>query len=128
LGLDRGGSCRGIVYRIAAAHARSELLLLWRREMIVGSYHPRWVKVFNGQRSVEAIAFVINRDHPSYVGHVSNQVLVQHLATARGAIGSCADYLLQTVDGLASVGICDRYMLRLKHQVLAKQKEGNLSF
>jgi glutathione-specific gamma-glutamylcyclotransferase len=45
LGLDRGGSCRGIAFRIAAADVPSELLLVWRREMIVGSYIPRWVRV-----------------------------------------------------------------------------------
>lgn len=122
LGLDRGGSCRGIVYRVAAANVWSELLLLWRREMIVGSYIPRWVKVFDGQRSVDAIAFVINRGHPNYAGNVSSPVMVRHLATAHGVIGSCSDYLVQTVDGLASAGICDRYMLCLKHQVLAKQQ------
>ncbi len=38
LGLDRGGSCRGVAYRLPANCARAELALLWRREMVVGSY------------------------------------------------------------------------------------------
>lgn len=125
LGLDRGGSCRGIVYRIAAANVESELLLLWRREMVVGSYVPRWVNVIDGQQSVEAIAFVINRSHPSYVGKVSRPILVNHLATAHGVLGSCSDYLSQTIDGLALAGIRDRYLLYLKQQVLAKQQGKN---
>jgi cation transport protein ChaC len=121
LGLDHGGSCRGVVYRIAGADVASELLLLWRREMIIGSYIPRWVKVMHDDREVNAIAFVINRSHHHYAGNISHDVMVQHIATAHGLIGSCSDYLLQTVDGLASSGICDRQLLHLKRQVLAKQ-------
>jgi cation transport protein ChaC len=34
LALDRGGSCRGVVYRIAARKVRGEPRLLWRREML----------------------------------------------------------------------------------------------
>ena len=49
LGLKSGGSCLGVAYRIAAADVEAELLLVWRREMVVGSYIPRWVKVFNEQ-------------------------------------------------------------------------------
>lgn len=64
LGLDRGGSCRGVVYRIAATDVLPELLLLWRREMVVGSYIPRWVKVFDGTQGFEVIAFVVNRKYP----------------------------------------------------------------
>ena len=45
LGLDRGGSCHGVAYRLPARCARAELALLWRREMVVGSYKPRWLQV-----------------------------------------------------------------------------------
>jgi len=45
LGLDSGGSCRGVTYRIAAHTAADELRLLWRREMVLGAYAPRWAKV-----------------------------------------------------------------------------------
>src|SRR3970040_881301 len=58
LGLDAGGSCRGVVFRIGAKQAQSELPLLWRREMVLGAYCPRWVKVDMGDRELSAIAFV----------------------------------------------------------------------
>jgi len=45
LGLDRGGRCTGVAYRIPRQLAESELRLLWRREMLLGSYIPRWVHV-----------------------------------------------------------------------------------
>ena len=122
LGLDRGGSCRGIAYRIAAADVLSELLLVWRREMVVGSYIPQWVKVFEGTQEFEAIAFVVNRDHSGYAGELPLETTINSIATARGQIGSCADYLMQTVNGLMTMGIKDRQLLRLRDQVIARQQ------
>lgn len=122
LGLDRGGSCRGIVYRIAAADVLSELLLVWRREMVVGSYIPRWVKVFDGTQEIEAIAFAVNRLHPSYASNVDLETTVESIATARGRLGPCSDYLMQTVDGLMSSGIRDRQLLILRDLVVARQQ------
>ncbi len=122
LGLDRGGSCRGIVYRIAAADVLSELLLVWRREMVVGSYIPRWVKVFDGTQEIEAITFAVNRLHPSYASNVDLETTVESIATARGQLGPCSDYLMQTVDGLMSSGIRDRQLLMLRDLVVARQQ------
>lgn len=120
LGLDRGGSCRGIAYRIAASDVPSELLLLWRREMVVGCYIPRWVRVFDGTQQLEAIAFVINRRHRAYTGNISLETTVNSIATASGELGSCADYLMQTVNKLMSVGIKDKQLLRLRDRVAAR--------
>lgn len=122
LGLDKGGSCRGIAFRIAAVDVLSELLLVWRREMVVASYIPTWVKVSDGKQGLQAIAFVVNRHHQSYAGNVSFETTVDSIATASGELGSCADYLMQTVDGLMTVGIKDKQLLRLRKQVIARQK------
>jgi len=122
LGLERGGCCRGVLYRIAAAHIRSELLLVWRREMVVGSYIPRWVKVMDGTTRINALTFTINPLHPNYAGKLAMAIAAQHIATAGGKLGSCADYLMQTVAGLSSVGLQDQYLLALQAQVLALQK------
>lgn len=121
LGLDRGGSCRGVAYRIAAVDVSSELSLLWRREMVVGSYLPRWVSVFDGVQSLPAITFVINRQHRAYAGNISLETTINSIATASGELGSCADYLMQTVDGLMKAGIQDEPLLLLAQQVLARQ-------
>lgn len=126
LGLDRGGSCRGIAFRIAAADIPSELLLVWRREMIVGSYVPRWVRVEDGKQGFKAITFVINRQHRRYAGELSQETTVNSIATASGHLGSCADYLMQTVDGLLSVGIKDKYLLSLRDQVKSLRSNSEL--
>lgn len=122
LGLDRGGSCRGVAYQIAVSNVATELQLLWRREMIAGTYIPRWVKVFMGGQIVEAIAFVINRQHSLYARSLSLDATVESIATASGQLGSCSDYLLQTIDGLATVGIEDETLNLLGERVVARQQ------
>src|SRR3990172_369888 len=84
LGLDAGGCCRGVAYRIDAAQAASELRLLWRREMLLGSYCPRWLKVSLGDREVRALAFVVNRAHPNYAGRLPPETVLKTLVSASG--------------------------------------------
>jgi cation transport protein ChaC len=92
--------------------------------MVVGSYIPRWVRVFDGTQKVDAIAFIINRHHRAYAGNISLETTVKSIATATGELGSCADYLMQTVNGLMTAGIQDKQLLRLLKRVLALQSEG----
>ncbi len=77
LGLVRGGACTGVVYRLPAPVAMDELHLLWRREMVVGSYRPRWVPVRSGERDLVALTFVVRPAHPQYArlaaGHPSRR-------------------------------------------------------
>jgi glutathione-specific gamma-glutamylcyclotransferase len=121
LGLDRGGSCRGVIYQIAPELVQTELMLIWRREMVVGSYIPRWVKVVTPERNLYAIAFLINRSRASYAGAIDQATTVRHLATAAGALGPASDYLHHTIAGLTQAGIHDRGLLILQKQVLAYQ-------
>lgn len=124
LGLKSGGSCLGVAYRIAAADVEAELLLVWRREMVVGSYIPRWVKVSNEQETKvnaaynKAIAFTVNSHHSCYAGNLSRERILQSLATAQGELGSSAEYLQQTVEGLRQVGIYVPQLLQLQQTLI----------
>ncbi len=113
LGLDRGGRCTGVAYRIPQDRAQEELRLLWRREMLLGSYTPRWVLVTHGPRSFRSLAFVINRERSAYAGRLPAEQIVARLIDSRGKIGTGLDYLRQTVDGLAAVGIRDPNLMHL---------------
>ena len=110
LGLDRGGTCRGVALRLPAPLALDELHLLWRREMAVGSYHPRWVKVDAGGREITALTFIVRRDHPQYAGRRSLADEAKVLASACGAFGSSLDYLERTRIALVAHGIFDPYL------------------
>jgi cation transport protein ChaC len=123
LGLKRGGSCHGLVFRLANTNLIPELLLMWRREMVVGSYIPRWVRLWQGDRLCNAIAFTVNPSHPCYTGSLTPEQTVRTLATARGDIGSSADYLQQTLVGLQRYGIHDRRLASLQQRVEQFQQQ-----
>ncbi len=111
LGLDRGGVCRGVALRLPAPLALDELHLLWRREMVVGSYHPRWIDVTDVEgRRFPALTFVVNRAHPQYAGKLSVEQEADVLSTACGAFGSSGDYLERTRVALIAHGIDDPYL------------------
>ena len=113
LALDRGGTCRGVAFRIPARQARSELLLIWRREMLGTVYHARWVQVRTVGATVPAITFVANRAHPRYAGKLSDAEAAARIATASGSLGSCASYLQNTLDHLLALGIRDSGLRRI---------------
>ena len=119
LGLDRGGACAGAAFHVAEEWVEEELTLLWQREMLSGSYAPRWVplRASDGRLFGRGIAFTIARGGPFYAGALSEDEVVCRLATARGALGSSADYLFHTRDGLRSLGIRDPTVERLAARV-----------
>jgi cation transport protein ChaC len=121
LGLERGGACRGVALRLPAPLALDELHLLWRREMVVGSYRPRWVALDAGGRALTALTFVVRRDHPQYAGKLTREQLVESLACATGAFGSSADYLERTRVALIAHGIADPYLEDLAARVIARR-------
>lgn len=117
LALDRGGSCRGIAYRLHPHSAAEDLRLLWRREMVAGTYRPAWVRVNIGNRSLRAIAFVVRRDHPGYTGRLDDRRIVSIARRAVGQYGPCAEYLMNTAAGLQAAGIADARLSRLAKSV-----------
>jgi cation transport protein ChaC len=120
LALDRGGSCRGLAYRIDPARLEAELTPLWRREMLTSAYRPRWVAARTPRGTVPAIAFVANRRHERYVGALPDTETAAMLASACGHAGSCAEYLHETVASLEALGIRDRGLWRLQALVAAR--------
>ena len=120
LGLDRGGCCHGQVLRIDRQLAGGELDLLWRREMLNKSYIPKMLKVRcdDGAR-LEAICFVINHDSEAYVADLPVEEKARIIATARGFLGPCVEYLEKSHAGLAELSIRDRYLDRILKLVRA---------
>lgn len=110
LGLEPGGACRGVALRLPAPLALDELHLLWRREMVVGSYRPRWVRVDADGRPLTALAFLVRRDHPQYTGRLGVDAQADVIARACGAFGSSLDYLERTRIALVAHGIVDSYL------------------
>ena len=123
LALDSGGSCHGVAFRIAGYHAAEELRLLWRREMVLGAYSPRWAAIEAGNETLRAIAFFVNRAHANYAGKLPFETVIRTLVSTRGQLGTPAEYLLETVHGLIEHGVRDPYLLELRRRVLAMRPE-----
>jgi cation transport protein ChaC len=122
-GLDRGGSCLGMAYEIGAAQVPAVFHRLWEREMMLGSYHPTWLKarLLDG-RPVEALAFVVRRDAFNYCGLLDEETVVTILATACGARGTSLEYLQHTVAALHADGLADPHLERLLRRAGARPK------
>ncbi len=120
LGLDRGGSCQGLFYRIEARAVEEELTLIWRREMITAAYVPTWVEGRTPAGSLRALAFTINRQHQRYAGKLDEARVVEALASAEGPIGRCCEYLFNTHDHLRELSIHDPQLARICRLVRAR--------
>ncbi len=120
LGLDRGGSCLGVAFKLNPKNATAELDLLWRREMITLAYHPRWVRLHTDRGITLGIAFISIPKHQNYAPLMSLEDEADIIAAASGFIGPCCDYLFDTVSGLRAHGIRDRYLENLVIAVKAR--------
>ena len=107
LGLDHGGSCRGIAFKIPANIAPKELEVIWRREMVGGSYIPKWLTGKIGETQAKALGFIVDRKQDRYIKKLSNRETAAIIATANGFLGPCADYLIETSRHLENAGIPD---------------------
>ena len=118
LGLDRGGACKGIAYRIPAVDVPRALAYLWGREMQSGVYRLKEMRVrLKGGRLVKALAFVVDRAHPSYAGGLSLAETARLIHHGNGRRGSARDYLANTVEELGRLGVIDRPLHRLQRYV-----------
>ena len=117
LALDTGGSCQGVAFRIAPNDVEEELDIIWKREMLSGAYQTRWLRVSNAGDAFYAITFVIDRKSKHYTGHLTEFEIVRHLATAGGRLGTCREYLENTVQQLDMLGVRDGKMHDLLRDV-----------
>ncbi|KAB2915786.1 MAG: gamma-glutamylcyclotransferase [Hyphomicrobiaceae bacterium] len=116
LGLDRGGACEGIAYRISAANAAATLRYLREREQISGVYQEKLVPVDlikGAAREVLALAYIVERAHPSYAGQLPLALQARLIRSAQGISGANLDYLISTLRHLAELGIRERDLERL---------------
>ncbi len=106
-GLDRGGSCRGVVYRLAGSQVPNYFPALWEREMSTGAYLPRWINCTTDGGNVRALVFIMNRDNPAYIRALPEPELLAIVRRAAGRYGPCTDYVVQTAQALRAAGIHD---------------------
>jgi cation transport protein ChaC len=119
LGLDRGGACRGIAYRVAATRREATISYLRAREQVTKVYLEtvRRVTLPNGQAN--ALVYLVDRGHPQYAGRLDLERQLQLVRQAHGLSGANLDYVLATVAEIEAQGCHDRGLHLLAERLKA---------
>jgi glutathione-specific gamma-glutamylcyclotransferase len=110
LGLDRGGACRGIAYRVARAAGPETIAYLRAREQVTMVYREAWRDVLltgEPERRVRALVYVVDRGHPQYAGRLDLEQQLHHVRQGHGNSGANRDYVLATVSEIEAQGFRD---------------------
>ncbi|MFZ2870808.1 gamma-glutamylcyclotransferase [Zavarzinia sp.] len=117
LGLDRGGSCRGVVFRVAAAEREATLAYLRERELVTNVYIEKFLPVRTDSGTHPAVTYVADRAHEQYAGGLGFEQQARMIAGAEGIAGRNRDYLAATVDEITRLGLGDGTLHRLRRAV-----------
>ncbi len=119
-GLDHGGCCRGVAYRVAGPEVPGVLDYLWVREMVSNVYRPKRLPVrLEDGTVVTACTFVVDRHHPQYCRNLDRAGAVAVIRRGVGSRGHNVDYLANTVAHLAQLGLRDHGLETLLAAVTA---------
>ena len=122
LGLDRGGACRGIAFRVVAKQRGAIVAYLREREQVTSVYREVmrsvWLENETRQR-VSALAYVVDRSHVQYAGRLSLAEQLRHVRQGHGQSGPNHEYVLATVKAIEAQGFRDRQL----HQLAAMLHE-----
>ncbi|NOJ48753.1 gamma-glutamylcyclotransferase [Bradyrhizobium archetypum] len=116
LGLDRGGACRGIAFRVAEKNRAATITYLREREQVTSVYREvkRSVWLENEARQrVSALVYVVDRGHAQYAGRLSLTEQLRHVLQGHGQSGVNRDYVLATVKAIEAEGFRDSQLHRL---------------
>ena len=110
-GLDNGGACRGIAYRVAAAKRKETIEYLRAREQVTMVYREAWRTVWlddDPQQRVSAVCYMVDRGHEQFAGRLTLEQQLHHVRQGHGRSGQNRDYVLETVGALEQLGFRDR--------------------
>jgi cation transport protein ChaC len=116
LGLDRGGACRGIAFRVAAGLRHATVEYLRSREQTTNVYREvtRSVWLENEARQrVSAMAYVVDRGHVQYAGRLSLTDQLRFVQQGHGRSGNNREYVLSTVKSIEAQGFRDAQLHQL---------------
>jgi cation transport protein ChaC len=120
LGLDRGGSCVGMAFRVAGEQREAVIAYLREREQVTGVYLERTLplRLESGER-VEAVAYIADRGHQQYAGALDAIDAAAMVAGAIGQSGPNEAYVMSTVERLQALGIHDRWLEDVSGRITA---------
>jgi glutathione-specific gamma-glutamylcyclotransferase len=108
LGLDIGGSCRGIAYRVPAPAAAETIAYLRARELQTLVYREIFVRTrLDDGRLVRALCYAVDRTHVQYAGRLAREELERLVLQGHGFSGANPEYVRNTQEHLVELGIHD---------------------
>ncbi len=115
LGLDHGGSCRGVALK-APGKMREEIISYLRaREQVTAVYLESWRKVeLDGGKRVDALIYRVDQNHEQYAARLSIDKQVEIVNSSHGKSGPNTDYVISTVDHLRECGIHDHQLEQVR--------------
>jgi cation transport protein ChaC len=128
LGLDRGGNCRGIAYRVAGAKRAETIDYLREREQVTMVYRECWRSVWlddDANRRVQALCYMVDRGHEQYAGRLTLAEQLHYVRQGHGRSGNNRDYVLATVKEIESQGVRDAELHRLAEMLKGAHELGS---
>ncbi|TIN43128.1 MAG: gamma-glutamylcyclotransferase [Mesorhizobium sp.] len=130
LGLDRGGSCIGLAFRVPGDLRNEVITYLRERELVTNVYLERMLSIrldkggtreadkgwgenggeTDGGETVEAVAYVVDRTHEQYAGALDAADAASVVRGAVGQSGKNEDYVSSTLEHLEALGIRDHWL------------------
>jgi cation transport protein ChaC len=122
-GLDRGGACAGVAFRVKEPLSEPTIRYLREREQVTSVYVERLVsaRLETGER-VEALAYVADRRHGQYAGRLDRETMLAIVRAGRGQSGDNAAYVTETRDHLAAIGVRDSELEWLAARLRGEQR------
>jgi cation transport protein ChaC len=121
LGLDRGGMCRGIAFRVAVREREKTIDYLRAREQVTTVYLETMRRIEledEARRQVRALCFIVDRRHVQYAGRLTLSECVHLVRQGHGSSGANRDYVLETVQALEALGYRESDL----HQIAGRLK------
>lgn len=129
LGLDRGGSCQGVAFRVAARRRRATIDYLRERELVTSVYLEKTVRLrLADSCCVEALAFVVDRRHAQYAGRLPLEEMTRLVAEGVGINGDNPAYVRNTYEHLLRLDIHDAELAAVVSQLDGASCRASMSF
>jgi cation transport protein ChaC len=116
LGLDRGGACRGVAFRVAASLRDATVDYLRSREQTTHVYREVMRSVWlenEARQRASALAYVVDRSHVQYAGRLTLAEQLRYVQQGHGRSGNNRDYVLSTVKSIEAQGFRDPQLHQL---------------
>jgi cation transport protein ChaC len=118
LGLDRGGSCRGMAFSVAPEKWEEVIDYLRARELVTNVYLEKRVSLLLADgRTVKALAYVVDRSHVQYAGALDTDEAARVVNEAEGQSGPNDAYVFNTLSHLKQMGIRDHWLEQVVGEV-----------